>query len=130
MPAILEIIQIQPCDAPTSCGAKQFKITFASPLPELTAGEKYGLENLSWFPSVEFRHNVVRHNRARGALFSTHQKVLCENNLFDHTHGSAILLCGDCNGWFESSACSNVVIRKNRFVNALTANYQFTEGVI
>ena len=130
LPEILPISQIFPIDAATGCGAKQFKILFSTPLPRLPDNEKYGLENFTWMPSVEFRCNVIRHNRARGALFSTVKPIICENNLFDHTHGSAILLCGDCNGWFESSSCGDVVIRGNHFVNALTANYQFTEGVI
>jgi len=56
--------------------------------------------------------------------------VVCENNLFDHTHGTAILLCGDCNGWYETGACRDVQIRNNTFVNALTATYQFTNAVI
>ena len=72
----------------------------------------------------------MRNNRARGALFSTPKKVVCSNNLFDHTHGAAILLCGDCNGWYETGACRNVSIKNNRFVNALTANYQFTNAII
>ena len=64
------------------------------------------------------------------SLVSTPRKVLCENNVFDHTHGAAILLCGDCNGWYETGACRNVTIRGNRFINALTANYQFTNAII
>ena len=62
--------------------------------------------------------------------FSTPRQVICEDNFFDHTHGTAILLCGDCNGWYETGACKNVIIRNNRFLNALTANYQFTNAVI
>ena len=50
--------------------------------------------------------------------------------MFDHTSGCAILLCGDCNGWYETGACRDVVIRKNRFVNALTSQFQFTNAVI
>ena len=53
-----------------------------------------------------------------------------ENNTFDHTHGTAILLCGDCNGWYETGACKDVTIRNNKFINALTATYQFTNAVI
>ena len=30
---------------------------------------------------------------------------------FDHTSGTAILLCGDCNGWYETGACREVIIR-------------------
>lgn len=36
----------------------------------------------------------------------------------------------DCNGWYETGACRNVVIRKNRFVNALTSQFQFTNAII
>jgi len=89
-----------------------------------------GLENLDAAPEVFFRGNVVRNNRARGALFSSPRRTIVEDNLFDHSSGSAILLAGDCNGWFESGGCRDVLIRNNRFVNNLTSLYQFTEAVI
>ena len=128
---INEIKQIKAIDKPTNFGAKEFEIVFANALPkQVTETGDYGIENLSWTPEVIFSDNIVRNNRARGSLFSTPKKVICENNLFDHTHGTAILLCGDCNGWFETGACKDVLIRNNRFVNALTANYQFTNAVI
>ena len=63
-------------------------------------------------------------------MFSTPKKTVVENNLFDHTSGTAILLCGDCNGWYETGACRDVVIRKNRFINSLTNMFQFTNAVI
>lgn len=88
------------------------------------------VENYSAMPSVLFEENVVRDNRARGALFSTHRSVVCRNNLFDHTHGSAILLSGDANGWYESGPCEDVLITGNHFVNALTGKYQFTNAII
>ena len=90
----------------------------------------YGVENLTWTPTVYFAKNVVRNNRARGALFSSPRHTVCENNLFDHTSGTAILLCGDCNGWYESGSCKDVIIRKNKFINALTSYYQFTNAVV
>lgn len=122
---------IQALDQPSEFGAKEFEIRFAEPLPvEISEAGKYGIENLTWTPEVIFSNNIIRNNRARGALFSTPRRVVCEENLFDHTHGTAILLCGDCNGWFETGACREVTIRNNRFVNALTANYQFTNAVI
>lgn len=112
-------------------GAKQFRITFDRPLPAvLTPDQSIGIENLTWTPKVYFAHNVIRNNRARGSLFSTPQQTLVEENLFDHTSGTAILLCGDCNGWYETGACHNVWIRKNRFINALTNLFQFTNAVI
>ncbi len=128
---VTTIIEIKSIDKPTEFGAKQFEITFADALPkEISETGKFGIENLTWTPEVIFSNNIVRNNRARGALFSTPKRVICENNTFDHTHGTAILLCGDCNGWFETGACKNVTIRNNRFVNALTATYQFTNAVI
>ncbi|MDD4010337.1 MAG: right-handed parallel beta-helix repeat-containing protein [Fermentimonas sp.] len=125
------IQSIKAIDKTTEFGAKEFEIKFTETLPaEISEEGKYGIENLTWTPEVTFSDNTVRNNRARGALFSTPKRVVCENNLFDHTHGTAILLCGDCNGWFETGACREVIIRNNHFVNALTANYQFTNAVI
>ena len=111
-------------------GTKEFIIRFKKPLPVDIANGLYGIENLEWTPEVYFAGNTIRNNRARGALFSTPKSTLVENNLFDHTSGTAILLCGDCNGWFETGACRDVVIRNNRFVNALTSMFQFTNGII
>jgi hypothetical protein len=53
-----------------------------------------------------------------------------EGNTFDHSSGSAILLAGDANGWYESGACDGVVIRKNIFRDNLTSRYQFTNALI
>ncbi len=113
-------------------GTKRFVIKFEQPIPEGIGsdGKKYGIENLTWTPTVEFSHNIVRNNRARGALFSSPRKTVCANNVFDHTSGTAILLCGDCNGWYESGACRDLLIRKNKFINALTNLFQFTNAVI
>lgn len=125
------IASIQSYDKETVDGAREFLITFESPVDTcISEVEGFGIENLTWSPEVLFARNVVRNNRARGALFSTPKKTVVENNLFDHTSGTAILLCGDCNGWFETGACRQVLIRKNRFINALTSLYQFTEAVI
>lgn len=125
------IKSIKAIDKPTEFGAKEFEISFTDALPlEISEQGKFGVENLTWTPEVLFSDNIIRNNRARGSLFSTPKRVICENNLFDHTHGTAILLCGDCNGWFETGSSKDIVIRKNRFVNALTANYQFTNGVV
>ncbi|MEF2642517.1 MAG: alpha-1,3-galactosidase B, partial [Paramuribaculum sp.] len=129
---LLTVKSIEPIDAPTEKGAKDFRITFNEPLDPAVdpANEVFGIENLTATPSVYFADNIIRNNRARGALFSTPRKVVVEHNLFDHTSGSAILLCGDCNGWFETGACTDVTIRKNSFINALTNLFQFTNAVI
>ena len=122
--------KIEPFDKNVIDGAKEFKITLRDKVADDSACGDYGIENLEWTPEVLFCDNVIRNNRARGALFSTPKDVLVEDNLFDHTSGTAILLCGDCNGWFETGACRNVVIRRNHFVNALTNMFQFTDGII
>lgn len=104
-------------------------ITVEEELPsEVKAGD--AVENADFYPSVIFRNNIVRNNRARGTLFTTPKKVLVEGNLFDHSSGAAILLAGDAQGWYESGACHEVVIRKNTFINNLTSRYQFTNAII
>ncbi len=131
LPAQNRIAEIAPADTTGVAGAHCFRIRFAEPLDKaIGAGEGFGIENLSWTPEVLFENNTVRNNRARGALFSTPRRTVVRGNLFDHTSGSAILLCGDCNGWFETGACRDVLIEQNHFVNALTSRYQFTEGII
>src|SRR5699024_10449738 len=123
------IQSIQPVGQETVKGAKRFKITFSNILPEAISEKgKYAVENLTWTPEVIFSGNTIRNNRARGTLFSTPKSVVVEDNFFDHTHGAAILLAGDANGWYETGMTHDVLIRNNRFLNALTANYQFTNA--
>lgn len=125
------IAEIRPYDKNQIHGAREFYIRFEEPIhPDINEKSGFGIENLTWTPEVNFSGNTVRNNRARGALFSTPRKTVVEDNLFDHTSGTAILLCGDCNGWYETGACKDVVIRRNKFVNALTNMFQFTNGVI
>lgn len=125
------IERIEPVDQPTVDGAKIFRITFTHSLDTaINTTNTFGIENLTWTPEVCFANNIVRNNRARGTLFSTPRRTVIENNVFDHTSGTAILLCGDCNGWFETGACKDVVIRNNRFINSLTNMFQFTNAII
>lgn len=125
------IKDIKPFDKEEVKGCREFMISFEDKIPESLGGEEdYGIENLSWTPEVIFRKNIIRNNRARGALFSSPLRTICEKNVFDHTSGTAILLCGDCNGWYESGAVRDLVIRRNTFINALTNMFQFTNAVI
>lgn len=104
-------------------------LTFEDEVPDCyQVGD--AIENASYHPSVVFRGNKVGNNRARGILLTTPEKVTVEENLFDHVSGTAILLAGDAQGWYESGACRDVTIRKNRFVDCLTSRYQFCDGVI
>ena len=135
-PFVTSVVEISELDVQGSQlkglhGAKEFIIRFADALPaEISEAAGYGIENLTWTPEVYFADNLIRNNRARGTLFSTPKRTVVEDNLFDHTSGTAILLCGDCNGWYETGACRDVLIRRNRFVNSLTCMFQFTNAVI
>ena len=108
---------------------EEFEITFMDAIPdEIIAGD--ALENLTWTPDVSIRNSYFGSNRARGILISTPGDVLIENNIFE-TSGSAILIPGDANGWYESGAVKHVIIRKNIFKEAcLTSVYQFCEAII
>lgn len=93
----------------------------------ITVGDS--VENGEYYPSVTFKNNIVRNNCARGCLFTTPKDVIVENNYFDYTSGSVLLLAGDAANWYESGACKNVIIRRNRIYNALTSIYQFTNAI-
>lgn len=108
---------------------RHVRVTLAEDLPA-GIGEGDAIENADWHPSVDFSHNLIRHNRARGALFTTPRPVRVIGNHFDHTHGSAILLAGDAQGWYESGACKDVLISGNTFRHGLTGLYQFTDALI
>ncbi|MBP5319504.1 MAG: hypothetical protein J6334_00840 [Kiritimatiellae bacterium] len=108
---------------------REVTLTLSAPLPE-GYGPGDAVENADYQPEVVFRGNVVRNNRARGALFTTPKPVLVENNLFDHVSGSAILFAGDAQGWYESGACEQVTVRGNRFRNCLTSVFQFCNGIL
>lgn len=133
LPTYATLETITPLDKPTTqAGAKRFRLTFKETLPETLdpSREAFGIENLTWTPEVHFTNNLIKDNRARGALFSTPKRVVCMQNIFDHVSGCGVLLCGDCNGWYETGACTDVTIAENRFINNLTSPFQFTEAVI
>ncbi len=106
-----------------------FKLRFKDPVPAgIEAG--YALENLSWTPDVLITGSRFESCRARGILISTPGKVVIENNLFESS-GSAILIAGDANNWYESGGVKDVLIRNNHFTDqCLTSMYQFCEAVI
>ena len=108
---------------------EEFLITFREPVPKrLKAGD--ALENLSNTASFACRRNIFGGGRARSLLISTPQPVVVEENIFDSS-GSAILLAGDANYWYESGACRDVSIRRNVFNDCcLSSYYQFGEAVV
>lgn len=108
---------------------EDFIVSFRNPVPP-GLNIKDALENLTWTPDLTIANSLFSVNRARGILVSTPGKVVIENNTFESS-GSAILIAGDANQWFESGAVKDVLIRKNNFTDAcLTSMYQFCEGII
>ncbi|NQU55062.1 MAG: right-handed parallel beta-helix repeat-containing protein, partial [Bacteroidetes bacterium] len=108
---------------------ENFVLTFKGPIPkELEV--KDALENLTWSPDLHVSNSHFKSCRARGLLVSTPGKVVIENNIFESS-GSAILIAGDANGWFESGAVTDVLIKNNVFTELCnTSSYQFCEGII
>ena len=110
---------------------REIVVTLARPIPSgYGAGD--AVENADYHPEVVFRHNYIARNRARGALFTTPKRVLCEGNLFDHVSGSAILFAGDAQGWYESGATTDALVTNNVFRNCTTSRHSFgfTEAVV
>jgi len=109
--------------------SEEFLVEFNDSLPAgIVVGD--ALENLSWSPEVTIQNCRFRSCRARGLLVSTPRKVLITNNEFESS-GSAILIAGDANGWYESGAVSDVTITNNLFKDGcMTSMYQFCEGII
>ncbi|MCP4310125.1 MAG: right-handed parallel beta-helix repeat-containing protein, partial [Bacteroidetes bacterium] len=110
------------------------EVVFTSPLPEdIQTG--YALENRTWMPEVEVRNCVIpKRNRARGILISTPKKALIHSNHFG-TAGTAILIEGDVDRWYEAGAINNLEISNNTFDNCLSSgsdesNFGWGEAII
>ena len=112
-----------------------FTITFDAPLPDsllqqMGDPQAVALDNLTHTAAFTCTKNRFGSGRARGVLVSTPKPVRIEENYFASS-GSAILLAGDSNYWFESGECHDVEIRNNVFTDVcLTSPYGFTKGVI
>lgn len=118
-----EVTRFEPIDH------ESFRVNFKHPLPPLLqTGD--ALENLSWSPNINISDSEFKSCRARGILVSTPGKVVINNNTFESS-GSAILIAGDANGWFESGAVKNVLISNNTFTGMCnSSSYQFCEAII
>jgi len=119
------VVSVTPLDV------HQVRIVFANDLPAaLKPG--HAIENVTWTPEVHFVKNEVVNNRARGMLFNTPRTCVVEHNLV-RTSGSAVLVAGDANGWFESGAVGEfgpTIIRDNVFEDCLTNMFQFCRALI
>lgn len=106
-----------------------FELELKEALPEGITGNM-ALENLTWTPDVDIRNSFFGSCRARGLLISTPGKVVVEDNIFESS-GSAILIAGDANYWYESGAVKDVLIKGNDFrYPCMSSMYQFCEAII
>ncbi len=116
-------------------GDGEFVLRFREELPkEITElankEEALALDNLTHTASFTCTKNRFGSCRARGILVSTPKRVQISQNYFCSS-GSAILVAGDSNGWFESGECHDVEISDNVFTDlCLSSMYQFCDGVI
>ncbi|WP_430815301.1 alpha-1,3-galactosidase-related protein [Carboxylicivirga sp. RSCT41] len=107
----------------------EFLLKFEETVPEFL-DSNYSIENLSCIPNVKITNCFAGSCRARGYLISTPGKVIIENNVFE-TSGSAILIAGDANYWYESGAVRDVLIQNNEFRWPCNSSYyQFCNAII
>ncbi len=109
---------------------QSFLLTFDAPQGDGIRTRSVALDNLSHTAAFVCENNRFGSCRARGVLVSTPKPVRIRNNWFESS-GSAILVAGDANGWFESGECHDVEIAGNVFTDScLSSMYQFCEGVV
>jgi len=99
---------------------KGYKISFTEQLPKTLRVNDF-IENKTWTARLELRNcRILKRHRARGILVTTPQDVIIENNYF-RTAGTAILIEGDLDFWYESGAHRNLRIQHNIFEDCLTS---------
>jgi hypothetical protein len=91
-------------------------ITLDKPAPAGIEAEDV-VENATWTPEVEIQGCHFATDPTRGILVTTRRKVVIEDNIFDRTTMSAILIADDARSWFESGMVGDVTIRKNQFID-------------
>jgi len=100
--------------------AGEWEVAFTEPLPA-DFGELDFYENKTWNASLRMTNcRVGKSHRARGVLVTTPEKVVIADNVF-RTAGTAILIEGDTDHWYESGANTDVLIRDNVFEDCLTS---------
>ncbi|MDR2115929.1 MAG: right-handed parallel beta-helix repeat-containing protein [Planctomycetaceae bacterium] len=85
--------------------------------------EKDALENKTWTAELEVRGcHILKKHRARGLLITTPKRAVVENNYF-RSAGTAILIEGDVDFWYESGAVNDLTIRNNIFEDCFSSGY-------
>lgn len=92
------------------------KLTLDSSIPSALQQQEVVVENITWTPEVEIRHNYFARTPTRGILVTTRRKVIIENNVFYRTPMSAIAVSDDARSWYESGPVHDLTIRNNHFI--------------
>ena len=71
------------------------------------------VDNLSAYPEIYIQRNTFGPSMGRGVLCTSHKKTIIKDNLFYKLGGTVLLLSGDCNFWFESGRCGEVIFENN-----------------
>lgn len=104
----------------SSCEDGTVLLGFDAPLHEDIVSGCY-IENADWIPDLEVNGCCFeKSNRARGILFTTSGNVKIHDNVF-RSAGSAILIEGDTDYWFESGPVRKVDIYDNSFIDCATS---------
>ena len=74
------------------------------------------VEDVDACPNLTFANNKMTRIITRGLLITTRGKVNIENNIFESTAMSGILLSDDAKSWYESGMCKDITIKNNSFV--------------
>ncbi len=83
----------------------------------ISAGDS--LENAEHAPKLHIEGCYFGKNRARGILTTTRGATVITKNRFETT-GTAVMIAGDANHWYESGAVRDVTICENEFINCNT----------
>ena len=79
------------------------------------------LESKTWVPNLRIANcKILKRHRARGILATTPGQIVIEDNYF-RTAGTALLIEGDMNFWYESGGITNMIVRNNVFDDCLTS---------
>jgi hypothetical protein len=96
-------------------GDRELLLTLSEPAPDGSdAGDV--VENVTWTPEVVVRGNRIAGIPTRGLLLTTRRKTVVENNVFEGTAMSAVLIAGDAGDWYESGKVADIRIHGNRFI--------------
>lgn len=87
-----------------------------SNVPKNIEVNKDALENTTYTAKIVIKNNYFGPSMGRGVLCTSRKKTVIENNVFYKVGGKPLSIEDDCNFWYESGYCKNVVFKNNMIV--------------